>query len=622
MAALLRDFSARNVTWFIRVHRLLDPTVDEIAAREGVYLAVLQTGPSASVGLAQEKLGRLASTQMAEPEALVAASGVVLLRTEKKVIKAQLALLRLVVDARADLTAEVEQLVAGATAGLSPDVAAIAQRLFPSLAAPRRREAAAEDATWDRAIVVPGPRTADLARPAGPDPINDEAECLGLVAGLLEGRGDGRDLWRIADWFRHHRPDTDVTALVERGRAVLQGIYDPLDASPRGQLASLLSVWSGGEPLRPDFAGYHEYGSFRVYEEVPKGYQVKDSSMSMYRVVDGREEVLERHNFRSGYRRLETHSPIALFCTTMKNARLSLKSKRSSLGTIQPPGPAVVDWERVVCEGGPGTYGVDQVIGTGVRPFFRHAGPLTPPTLADNVSLDVADVPREFTHRVTLARETDGFDLLVEWMAELYRDNPDTFAAQAHPWLWAATAVVNVRGVAPVLAALGSSWRVLRAPGLSALALGLSAKQADHRAAAAEAVGELASRNLLDPEAFAVQVSAHLMDGFVQAGRVADALRDAAVISPPAGYRVLQTVTAILPALDGVTGAHKLVVLLGDLAEAYGTPVEVPAVLAPRAKGRSVLALALQRLPAVRPRPTQLVVATAAAIGARGLVAN
>ena len=52
--ALLRDFSAKSIAWYLRMHRLADPAAHEVVASQ--HLAVLATAPSTAVGLAQDML--------------------------------------------------------------------------------------------------------------------------------------------------------------------------------------------------------------------------------------------------------------------------------------------------------------------------------------------------------------------------------------------------------------------------------------------------------------------------------------------------------------------------------------------------------------------------------------
>jgi len=88
-------------------------------------------------------------------------------------------------------------------------------------------------------------------------------------------------------------------------------------------------------------------------------------------------------------------------------------------------------------------------------------------------------------------------------------------------------------------------------------------------------------------------------------------LADAASINPIAGYRVLQTLAAVLPHLDGVNQAAKLVELTAKLAADYGTPVPIPETLTGKTKGSSLMAVSLRLLADVRPTPTALLQAAA-----------
>ena len=254
-----------------------------------------------------------------------------------------------------------------------------------------------------------------------------------------------------------------------------------------------------------------------------------------------------------------------------------------------------------------------QVLGEGPKPFWMAAA-----DASTSPALDVADVPAEFTFRAQEAREQDGYDQVVQWTAWLLRSNPDTLAAHFHPMLCAAVNVINVRGLGPLLAALGASRRAPGGPVYSALALAASAKMTEQRAQAAEAIARLADVGLLDPAPFAEQIAAHLADGFALAGRLAQTLADASSISALAGCRALQTLEALLPRLVDADGkpmapAAKLIELAARLSNDYGMPIALPATLAARRKGASVLAVTLRSLETVAPRATPLAETAAAA---------
>ena len=128
--ALLRAFSAKNSVWYPRVHRSLDPTPEEIAARADTYEALLVTGLSATVGLAQDMLSR--AVDRIAPVGLVHASVTVLSRSEKKLLTAQLKLLAAAVKAHPECAAQVTALVFNVVETLPVDIAVTARKLILS----------------------------------------------------------------------------------------------------------------------------------------------------------------------------------------------------------------------------------------------------------------------------------------------------------------------------------------------------------------------------------------------------------------------------------------------------------------------------------------------------------
>jgi len=97
-----------------------------------------------------------------------------------------------------------------------------------------------------------------------------------------------------------------------------------------------------------------------------------------------------------------------------------------------------------------------------------------------------------------------------------------------------------------------------------------------------------------------------LRNGWFGPGRVTQTLTDCASISALAGYRVAQTIAALLPSLAGVRGANRMVEALVALAGDYGMRVCVPDELRPKMKGSSALAKVLRALDALPDAPTGL----------------
>lgn len=559
-----------------------------------------------SVGLAQEMLLRGAKAGGIDADALIAASGAVLLRTEKKLLKAQLAILA-ALNADAAQRRAIGALVASVRETLPPDLLPAADKLCAADA--HGTAAARVDAPRVVAgdpVAVPRPRRLPLpVDTAVVEPIADDASFAAQVAAQLEGTGDGADLPRLLAYGAAHPGMAVEAALLQRAQEIVDGVWDANGASPRRHLAAWLLGRAGAAPSLA-FRGYRRHVYVRPGDADPEGAEIASntSTSSSYDVESGEWKQTAVHHFRSGYQFFSTHSPAGL-----------LMAQFQSRPVQAPLAHRPRSWQRGVRELGGGTFGRElEILGAQPRPLWLTPGEAVPRAGDDiaALALDVSQVAQEFTFRAQEAREQDGFEQIVQWAAWLLREHADTLAAHFHPALYAATAVVNVRGIGVLMQALGASRQLPDGPVYSALALGLSAKEAAPRAQAAEAVAALAASGLLDPEAFAAELGTHLTEGFAMAGRVAQALADAASIGALPGYRVLQTLEALLPVLDGVNGAARLVELAARLSAAYGTPLALPTALAGKSKGSSVMAVALRALAAGVAGPTDLALEAAA----------
>lgn len=612
--ALLRDFSARNILWYLQVQRALQPTAQEVAARQSRYLAVLGTQPSTAVGLAQELLASALKAQALEADALIEASSAVLLRTEKKLIKAQLKLLG-EIPATAKQRQCISQVVEDALPSMPADLAEQARKLVQAgdglhatkpVTTPSSKPA---EVSNGQALVIAPPRSTPLpgTRPELPAIESHEA-LMALLAELLEGNDRGADLPRIFDYLARHTDIALPHALEQRAAQVIGELWDENHAAPQ---RLLLAALTGKQ--EPSFKGYRRYVvASRGEPDLPDvEYRTNTGTTSSYDPASGEMKVTETWTSRSGYQYLRTNAATALLADICK----ALQQARQTGQAFVAPTPVPVQarqWQRQLASPGQGCFTRDlEVLGKGPKPFWIAADAMPQPATLHERALDVSQIAPEFTFRAQEAREQAGYDAIVHWAAWLLRDNLDTLAAQMHPVLCAAVQVINVRGLGPLLAALGASRQPPAQPVYSALALAASAKMAEHRAQTAEALAQLTDANLLDPEAFAAQIAAHLADEFALAGRLAQTLADASSISAATGLRVLQTLGALLPHLlnaDGkpLTQASKLIELAARLSVDYGWPLPIPDALAARRKGSSALAVALRTLDAVTPQATPL----------------
>lgn len=199
----------------------------------------------------------------------------------------------------------------------------------------------------------------------------------------------------------------------------------------------------------------------------------------------------------------------------------------------------------------------------------------------------------------------DFMTALTEWASWLLQNNPDLLSAY---FLFAASECIEEKTVTPVpvlMRALRESTVQVGAPSCALLGYVASAKNPEYRLAAAEAIAALFEAGLLDASTFAETLKWALEDGIVLPNRLVATLREVSAISPLAGWRVLQVLRLLLPMVGGLTKGGDYVRLAVELAELYGTPVEIPAVLEPKMKGSTVLAKSLRALAAVTPRVTE-----------------
>ncbi|RGE46924.1 hypothetical protein DZC30_00460 [Comamonas testosteroni] len=616
--ALLRDFSARNILWYLQVQRVLQPTAQEVAARQSRYLAVLGTQPSTAVGLAQELLASALKARALDTNALIEASSAVLLRTEKKLIKAQLKLLG-EIPATTEQRQRISQVVEDALPSMPADLAEQARKLVQAGDSSPATQPATKptELSNSEAIVIAPPRSTPLpgARPELPAIESHEA-LMALLAELLEGNDRGADLPRIFDYLARHTDAALPHALEQRAAQVIGELWDENHAAPQ---RLLLAALAGKQ--QPGFKGYRRYVVARQgAPDLPDvEYRTNTGTTSSYDPASGEMKLTETWTSRSGYQYVPTNSATALLADMCKALQQARQAGQAFVAPTPVPAKAR-QWQRQLASPGQGCFTRDlEVLGKGPKPFWIAANAIPQPASLHERALDVSQIAPEFTFRAQEAREQAGYDAIVHWAAWLLRDNLDTLAAQMHPVLCAAVQVINVRGLGPLLAALGASRQPPAQPVYSALALAASAKMAEHRAQTAEALAQLAAANLLDPEAFATQIAAHLADEFALAGRLAQTLGDASSISAATGLRVLQTLGALLPHLldaDGkpLTQASKLIELAARLSVDYGWPLPIPEALAARRKGSSALAVALRTLDAVTPQTTPLAREAASAL--------
>ena len=216
----------------------------------------------------------------------------------------------------------------------------------------------------------------------------------------------------------------------------------------------------------------------------------------------------------------------------------------------------------------------------------------------------VAGARAEYPGRSLEHTEVLSVALICGWYAWAMRHNPDLLAAQYKPLL-SVYQFSRLHGFEEVLQALGTAERALGVPSYNFLAWASVVYAPERRALTAETIASLIDRGNWDAHLFARELGYLLEHGWFGANRLVQTLNDAASLSPLAGWSIFQTVRQILPVLPQVKQSAPIVKLAVELAELYGTPVEIPAELEPKMKGSTVLAKSLRALAAVTPRVTE-----------------
>ena len=385
--ALLRDFSAKSIAWYLRMHRLADPAAHEVVASQHAYLAVLATAPSTAVGLAQDMLKR--AVGLLDADAMIDAGAAVLTRAGEAGQGPAGAVRR--AQDRCRQRNRLSRIVGEALEGMPLDLAPLARKLVDSSDETQRAatdgEMGAREEGAAQAVTIPPPRREPL--PDLPDhtlAIVDDEALHALIRAQFEGAGDGAELLRL---FAHlaSRPQLQLPeALRHRAAEIIESVWDERNASPRRCWpprcwAGMTSV-SGLCPLCRGQRG--QAGSVGV------ALQENTFTSQRYDVATGDWTIRETWTSRSGYQYLPTHAPLALLAGVFHELRASRMRGEPFIPPVAVPEQRFV-WERVLAEPGAGTFARDlQVLGEGPKPFWMAAA-----DASTSPALDVADVPAD-----------------------------------------------------------------------------------------------------------------------------------------------------------------------------------------------------------------------------------
>ena len=617
LAAQRRDFSAYNARVFSRAWEALEPTREEKLAATSDLIALLGAQPSPSVSLAQKALQGIARELTDEQvDALVQASAQVLARSEKKLLRAHLRLLAALVKAHPGCASAVSEAVAEVEFPLD-----LRDRAAALIGAPAGSGGCGGSGDCgDEAEAGPAGSSSPGATAQGREPGE------GTQASWTFPDAPAADLPR-AEWVAELPDDNDAAV------AVLHALFE--DAAAGASIPALLTRIGaeGIELAEADKALLAAY-----WKSAPNWKGANQLSYLASRLLHGVEvkDAPEAGHFR-GYRRKgsewdQHRGPVALL---HEQLRVACGDKpydkpngqdmyRFDPILIEPLEPIRPQWERQIIRA-PYQKPVRVVRGEYTKTDDMHETWVipgqSPATGEDSLAgalVNVAGVAPEFTGRLLESGDYRSSGVAYAWAAWALQHNPDILAAHAMPVLQGAffkfPQVITAFEV--IVRALGEGWRAPGAPTYSALAWASTAAQSNYRAITAEAIAGLADTGQYDPAAMAGEFGYLLRNGWFGPGRVAQTLTDCASVSALSGYRVAQTIAALLPSLARVRASNSLVEALVALAGDYGMAVPVPEELWPKMKGSSVLAKALRALDVLPDAPTGLAREAAEALGA------
>lgn len=696
LRGLTSDFSAFNSAAFHSVYTDLQPTDAENRARFGQLMAVLTAEPSASVGFAQtmlqnvlkacapaalQKTPDLQPLEQLDLEQLIDALGANLYRTEKKIQRGALRLLKLIATQYAGVskakrkkaqTAEqvalanyIAERVLEAYEVLPLELRGAAEACLPEDRLPQAEEVEAAGASVEvPPVLLPGVEYREpVASIANLKEfctlITEESNTTsGRITGDESPSTRGENLARL-----YHFAATDKLAPAEQQQlrtlrkiadhysynnvAYMPALCAVLEANAEAagykseEISEMASIMQRFERSQLIWRRSSDHSKLISTEEMVRlvvqnkhhlwdpGYMPLEGYRDLYKlfreqmraVAAGGEYRTEGRTVRLlsaplparqltysdwTYRTVSALDiPWSLYYSGLNDSKVEEYRKASQAG--EPTGKFVAaDFVRHEPMWQVESDIVDTV--DEAREALSHAtAGMSPEEAIAYEVLNTAFIPFTFLPNASESYgwQGDFMTALTEWASWLLQNNPDLLSAY---FLFAASECIEEKTVTPVpvlMRALRESTVQVGAPSCALLGYVASAKNPEYRLAAAEAIAALFEAGLLDASTFAETLKWALEDGIVLPNRLVATLREVSAISPLAGWRVLQVLRLLLPMVGGLTKGGDYVRLAVELAELYGTPVEIPAVLEPKMKGSTVLAKSLRALAAVTPRVTE-----------------
>jgi hypothetical protein len=600
LAAPLRDWAAADLGWYVGMHDALEPTLDEIAERQGTYARLLTVEHGPSVKTAQRELLRLMPDERFEPDPIIAASRATLGRADKASVTAQLRLLEKLARAHSNvsITDTVRIACDHTRADVRDEAAKILKRLGAEVAP------AAEPLTF-----VPLPPE---SRPPAPTvrPVESADELAEVLLGLFE-EINPVEMERAIDGLLRLADDRPSTTDLLSARAAAAEYYqdDPRIAArvltlawltPRKQVRDgdwpiLLghTIFPAEAATPQTFVGAIGRRLTGIAHAVRKGRHTALALPTMADFTLDANELNRRIADASRSRPiLELELVIALLRVppSARSAVTIPRSMRKSAAVALAQQGTQPKWLRQVASFQRVNWEPERRIPTFLdeqgSEGHAAAGILARSKPGATIESEAAYGEYEPQFEQTLALG-----------AALLPHDHDVLAAHAHPYLHRDLRKDRACSV-PVIDAIARATTVNGAPASSALVLALAAKDARGRTAAQDAVLDLAGFGLLDGGDLGRQAALLLRDEVVVGQRVSSGLADCVRASDAAMPPVLDALQEIVTVLPGRRDAGAFLELAADLVQRTGRTIDLPPEFRTLAAGKSpsMLAKAARRL--------------------------
>ncbi len=600
LAAPLRDWAAADLGWYIGMHDALEPTVDEIAQRQGTYARLLTVEHGPSVKTAQRELLRLMPDKRFEPDPILAASSATLGRSDKAAVAAHLRFLEKLAKTHPNVA--ITDTVRVATEHARADVRAQAAKILARLGA---AEAPADEAApFVRA--EPEARTPAVAV----QPVRSEDELAEVLLGLFE-EVDPVETERAIDGLLRLADKRPSTADLLHARAAAAEYYqdDPRIAARVLTLAWLTPRRRIRDDDWPILLGHMIFPAEAAAPQTFVGaigrrltgiaHAVREgphTSLALPTRADFTLDAKELNRRLSEASRsrpiLELELVIALLrVPPVERSMVDIpRSMRKSSAVIAAREGRRPKWLRRVAQNRRMNWEPERRI----------------PVFCDEQGSEghaAAGILARSQPEATLGPEGNygeyesHFEQTLGLGAALLPHDHDVLASHAHPYLHRDLRKDRACTV-HVIDAIARATTGNGPPASSALVLALAAKDARGRTAAQDAVLDLARYGVLDGEELGRQAALLLTDDIVVGQRVSGGLTECARASDAAVLPILDALQEVARVLPGRRDAGAFLELAADLAERTGRTIDLPTEFRALAseKSSSMVAKAARRL--------------------------